>query len=132
MTALGGTHYGARAFKVSILGIGQEVGLDERDPDGALSEIETRIQRARAENEPKTEQNYSSAGVAFRIGVDLISGVAFGVVVGLALDSWLDTTPWMMILLILLGTAAGIRNVIRTAALETERQNRQNKQRNNR
>ena len=132
MTALGGTHYGARAFKVSILGIGQEVGLDERDPDGALSEIETRIQQARAENEPKTEQNYSSAGVAFRIGVDLISGVAFGVVVGLALDSWLDTTPWMMILLILLGTAAGIRNVIRTAALETERQNRQNKQRDNR
>ena len=132
MTALGGTHYGARAFKVPILGIGQEVGLDERDPDGALSEIETRIQQARAENEPKTEQNYSSAGVAFRIGVDLISGVAFGVVVGLALDSWLDTTPWMMILLILLGTAAGIRNVIRTAALETERQNRQNKQRDNR
>ena len=132
MTALGGTHYGARAFKVLILGIGQEVGLDERDPDGALSEIETRIQQARAENEPKTEQNYSSAGVAFRIGVDLISGVAFGVVVGLALDSWLDTTPWMMILLILLGTAAGIRNVIRTAALETERQNRQNKQRDNR
>ena len=110
----------------------EEVGLDERDPDGALSEIETRIQQARAENEPKTEQNYSSAGVAFRIGVDLISGVAFGVVVGLALDNWLDTTPWMMILLILLGTAAGIRNVIRTAALETERQNRQNKQRNNR
>lgn len=106
--------------------------MDERDPDRALSEIETRIQRARAENEPKTEQNYSSAGVAFRIGVDLISGVAFGVVVGLALDNWLDTTPWMMILLILLGTAAGIRNVIRTAALETERQNRQNKQRNNR
>jgi len=129
---LGGTHYGARAFKVPIPGIGQEVGLDERDPDGALSEIETRIQQARAENEPKTEQNYSSAGVAFRIGVDLISGVAFGVVVGLALDSWLDTTPWMMILLILLGTAAGIRNVIRTAALETERQNRQNKQRDNR
>ena len=94
--------------------------MNERDPHGDMSELDARIKKLRAENEPKSEQALSSAGVAFRIGIDLISGVAFGVIVGLLLDKWWETTPWMLIIMIILGTAAGIRNVIRTAATLNE------------
>jgi ATP synthase protein I len=94
--------------------------LVKRDPNGDKSDIEARIKKVRAETEPKPEQALSSAGVAFRIGIDLISGVAFGVIVGLLLDKWLETKPWMLIVMIILGTAAGIRNVIRTAATLNE------------
>ena len=97
--------------------------MNERDPYGEVSDLETRIEKVRAENKPKTDQTHSSAGVAFRIGIDLIAGVAFGVAAGLFLDSWLDTTPWMLIVMIILGTAAGIRNVIRTAASLEEENN---------
>ena len=94
--------------------------MNERDPHGDMSELDARIKKMRAENEPKSEQSLSGAGVAFRIGIDLISGVAFGVIVGLLLDKWWETTPWMLIVMIILGTAAGIRNVIRTAATLNE------------
>ena len=94
--------------------------MKEHDPHGEMSELDARIKKVRAENEPKPEQALSSAGVAFRIGIDLISGVAFGVIGGLLLDRWLGTTPWMLIVMMVLGTAAGIRNVIRTAATLNE------------
>ena len=89
--------------------------MEDRDPHRALSDIEKRIKEVRGDSEPETETTYSSAGVAFRIGIDLIAGVAFGVGAGLLLDKWLETSPWMLIVMIILGTAAGIRNVIRTA-----------------
>ena len=93
----------------------------EQDPHRAVSDMKARINKVRAEHEPDDGQKYSSAGVAFRIGIDLISGVAFGVLAGLFLDNWLGTKPWLLIVFIILGTAAGIRNVIRTAAtLEEE------------
>ena len=96
--------------------------MEDRDPHRALSDIEKRIKEVRGDSEPETETTYSSAGVALRIGIDLIAGVAFGVGAGLLLDSWLDTTPWMLIVMIILGTAAGIRNVIRTAEQAQRRQ----------
>ena len=89
--------------------------MEDRDPHGTLSDIEKRIEEVRNSSKPETEPTYSSAGVAFRIGIDLIAGVAFGVGAGLLLDKWLETSPWMLIVMIILGTAAGIRNVIRTA-----------------
>ena len=50
-----------------------------------------------------------------RVGVDLVSGIVVGVLIGLALDRWLDTGPWLMLLFFVLGSAAGISNVMRTA-----------------
>ena len=54
-------------------------------------------------------------GLAMRLGLDFVAGVVVGVAVGLALDWWWGTKPWMMILFLLLGTAAGTFNVFRTA-----------------
>ena len=57
----------------------------------------------------------STIGVAFRIAVELVAGLAVGVAIGWALDRWLGTGPWLLILFFFLGAAAGILNVYRSA-----------------
>ena len=52
--------------------------------------------------------------LALRIGTELVAGIAVGVGIGLLLDWWLGTKPLFMILLFLLGAAAGMMNVYRT------------------
>ncbi|MDB5367359.1 MAG: atpI [Rhodospirillales bacterium] len=61
-------------------------------------------------------------GAGFRIAVDLVAGIVVGVGMGLALDYWLGTKPWLLVLFTLFGFAAGVLNVMRTAKqLDRER-----------
>ncbi len=57
----------------------------------------------------------SAYGQAFRYAGELIVGVAVGGVLGWALDRQFGTAPWLMVLLVILGFAAGLLNVIRAA-----------------
>jgi len=57
----------------------------------------------------------SAMGLAFRVGVELVAGVAVGVGIGYALDRWLGTGPWLMIVFFFLGAAGGMMNVFRAA-----------------
>ena len=62
-------------------------------------------------------------GQAFRFAADLMVGVAAGGVLGWALDRQFGTAPWLMVVLFILGFAAGLRNVVRaakTAQVENE------------
>jgi ATP synthase protein I len=54
-------------------------------------------------------------GQAFRIVAELVVGVAVGGFIGYTLDRWLGATPWLLVLGLMLGFAAGLMNVIRTA-----------------
>lgn len=61
-----------------------------------------------------------AAGV--RIAVDLVAGIVVGIGMGLALDHWLGTKPWLLVVFTLFGFAAGVLNVVRTAKqLDAER-----------
>ncbi len=57
----------------------------------------------------------SGLGFAFRIGTELVAGIAVGIGIGLGLDYWLGTKPWLMIVFFFLGAGAGMLNVYRTA-----------------
>jgi ATP synthase protein I len=46
-----------------------------------------------------------------RIVSELVAGVLVGAVGGYFLDRWLGTTPWLLIVGLLLGTAGGFNNV---------------------
>jgi ATP synthase protein I len=46
----------------------------------------------------------------------LIAGLGGGAVIGWVLDSWFDTLPLFLLLLMFLGTAAGFRNIIKLSA----------------
>jgi ATP synthase protein I len=68
-----------------------------------------------ADNDKNNEKG-SALGLAFRVGVELISAVAIGTAIGWGLDYWLDTRPWLMLVFIVLGGAAGVMNVYRMAS----------------
>jgi ATP synthase protein I len=52
-------------------------------------------------------------GFAFRVGTELVAATGIGVAVGYGLDLWLGTSPWLLILFLFLGGAAGVSNVYR-------------------
>ncbi len=52
---------------------------------------------------------------AFRFVAELIVGVGVGGFIGWVLDRWLGTAPWLLVLFVALGFAAGLMNVIRAA-----------------
>jgi ATP synthase protein I len=52
-------------------------------------------------------------GVGFRAGVEVVSALVVGVVIGLALDRWLGTWPWLFLVFFVAGGAAGVLNVYR-------------------
>jgi ATP synthase protein I len=55
---------------------------------------------------------------AMRLSTELIGGIVVGGAIGYFLDKWLGTFPWLFILMFMLGSAAGIMNVVRTASKE--------------
>jgi len=57
----------------------------------------------------------SAMGLAFRVGIELATGLVLGGGLGWLLDRWWHTSPAMLILFFFLGAAAGIVNVFRTA-----------------
>jgi ATP synthase protein I len=75
-----------------------------------------KAQRARVE-QPAIKGNQSSSdfGAAFKFAAELIVGVAVGGGLGWALDRQFGTAPWLMIVLVILGFAAGLLNVVRAA-----------------
>jgi len=95
---------------------------DEHDHTD-LDALGTRLDKARqapidptrVEKDNNNEKG-NALSLAFRVGVELISAVAIGTAIGWGLDSWLDTRPWLMLVFIILGGAAGVMNVYRMAS----------------
>jgi ATP synthase protein I len=54
-------------------------------------------------------------GQALRLSTELVAGVAIGGFIGWALDRLFGTAPFLMVVFLMLGAAAGIMNVVRTA-----------------
>jgi ATP synthase protein I len=52
-----------------------------------------------------------------RLSSELVAGVLVGAGIGWLLDRWLGISPWGLIVFLLLGFAAGILNVMRSAGL---------------
>ena len=53
---------------------------------------------------------------AVRIGVEMVASVAVAVAIGYGLDRLLGTKPWLMIVFVPLGVAAGVRSLMRSGA----------------
>jgi ATP synthase protein I len=94
---------------------------DDRPPP-SLDDIEARLRKARdgsragrgnpGDGEP-AQGTQSWIGMGFRIGVELVAAMVVGVGGGVLLDRWLGTSPWLLILMFLLASAAAMLNVWR-------------------
>lgn len=95
--------------------------MTDNPHEPALSDLDRRLQQARDRetaadvNRPSIKPAPSGLGIAFRVGVELVSALAVGVGLGLLLDYWLGTGPWFLIVFFFLGSGAGILNVYRAA-----------------
>ena len=105
-------------------------GNDREDGEADYSEIKARLDRLEeklgdaderngaAKKGPSAEESAArgrAMGIAFRIATDMVAGVAVGGFLGWALDRWLGTAPILLIVFLLLGIAAGLRNSVRAA-----------------
>lgn len=83
-----------------------------------LDDLNTRLSAAREAAEPKEARGLNEAttyGIATRLVAELIAGLLVGVLLGWYLDQLFGTKPWLMIVFIIVGVAAGIVNVMRAA-----------------
>ncbi len=55
-----------------------------------------------------------------RVLYELIAGPAGGALIGFALDHWLGTSPWLLLVLLFGGIAVAFRNIIRIAGQGAE------------
>ncbi|RMF35655.1 MAG: AtpZ/AtpI family protein [Alphaproteobacteria bacterium] len=90
------------------------------DEDAArkLEALRRRIEAARKAQKPKPpvrRRGFQGAELAWRMIIDLASGIGLGFGMGYGLDSLIGTLPVFTILLTLLGFAAGLRVMKRSA-----------------
>ncbi|MDC0739259.1 AtpZ/AtpI family protein [Cognatishimia sp. SS12] len=89
------------------------------DPDDKerLRQLEARIEAAKGVQAPKPhmEEHHSQAQLAWRMVIELVTGLLIGFGIGFGLDSLFGTTPIFMVLFILLGFAAGVNVMLRSA-----------------
>ena len=90
---------------------------DEQDDARRLKELHDRIEAAKAKRAPpqRSEEAHSQAEVAWRMVIELVAGIVIGGAIGYGLDALLGTRPWLLIVFVLLGFAAGINVMMRTA-----------------
>jgi len=89
---------------------------DAPDPD-RLNKLHERIEaikRAEAPK-PKVATEVGQAQHAWRMIVELTVGIAIGVGIGYGLDVLFGTMPWFLVPFTLLGFAAGVNVMLKTA-----------------
>ena len=65
----------------------------------------------RPDNLTKKSPLHKSAGMAYRVGVEFVSGVFVGVIMGYAFDQFFNSRPWGMVSFIILGAASGFLTI---------------------
>ncbi len=93
---------------------------DDADLSARLKSLDARISQAsvhRAESEPRTRQssNSSALGQAFRLSAEFVAGVFAGGILGWIVDRLFGTSPWGLIVCVILGFCAGMLNLMRAA-----------------
>jgi ATP synthase protein I len=66
----------------------------------------------------------SAMARGFRMSSELIAGVVVGALMGWGFDRLLSTSPWGLIVFVLIGFTAGVLNVIRSARVASDRTGR--------
>jgi ATP synthase protein I len=88
-------------------------------PPSVTGDLEARIARAQARSpaeaavEQRRQSDMSGLSRGFRLASEFAAAIIVGAGLGYLIDMVLPTRPWGMIVLLLLGFAAGVLNVVR-------------------
>jgi ATP synthase protein I len=95
------------------------------DLSARLRQLETQLDRkrpaapARDARIEESSSGPSPLGRAFRMSTEFVAGVVAGGGLGWLFDRWLGTSPWGLIVFLMLGFVAGIYNVMRASGFLT-------------
>ena len=98
--------------------------MDKR-PEKAAFEARLKAAEEAAGGRKPRESGRSDAGsahraieLAMRLGVEMVAAMVIAVVIGWGLDRLFHTRPWLMIIMVPVGLAAGLRNILRAERLK--------------
>jgi len=107
---------------------------DEAALSARLGSLEHRLSKVRGSRNIRTDQSGAEGGngsarasamaMGFRLSSELIAGVAVGALLGWGFDRLLSTSPFGLIVFVLVGFTAGVVNVIRSAGVAPDRTDR--------
>jgi ATP synthase protein I len=110
---------------MSAAGKGDSPGRGEISPEqraafhSRSAELGKRLDEVKARRSPKDlgdgRARGEAFGRAFRFVAELLVGVGVGGFIGWVLDRQFGTAPWLLVLFVALGFAAGVLNVARAA-----------------
>lgn len=91
--------------------------MSEDDNSERLAALDARIQALKGGKEAKShmDDHHAQAHLAWRMVVELVVGLGIGFGIGYGLDQLFGTAPWLMIVFVFLGLAAGIKTMMRSA-----------------
>jgi ATP synthase protein I len=115
-------------------GSGDKSSSDEAALSARLGSLDHRLSAIRDSRKIRTDQPGSGSGdgaakasamaVGFRLSSELIAGVIVGGLLGWGFDRLLSTSPFGLIVFVLLGFVAGVVNVVRSAGVAQNRTGR--------
>ncbi len=100
-------------------------GLPRGSDDGEEARLAARLERlgesleARraTESVAKSRGNVSGFAQATKVASEFVAGVVVGAALGWGIDKAAGTSPWALIVFLLLGFAAGVLNVLRSEGM---------------
>ncbi|MFT4013177.1 MAG: AtpZ/AtpI family protein [Paracoccus sp. (in: a-proteobacteria)] len=81
-----------------------------------LRQLEARLgEKVAREEQSRGEDHFRQANIAWRMVTELVAGLGIGFGIGYGLDVLFSTAPFLMVVFVMLGLAAGVKTMLRTA-----------------
>nr|WP_174823648.1 AtpZ/AtpI family protein [Ruegeria arenilitoris] len=82
-----------------------------------MAQLEAKIEAAKKAREPapRADADVSGGELAWRMVIEMVSGLGIGFGIGYGLDSLFGTIPIFLVLFTLLGLVAGVKVMLRSA-----------------
>ena len=129
-----GLHIMADGTKTSGNGSREQSSSDEAALSARLGSLDHRLSELRDGRKTGTDQPEAGSGDGaarasamargLRLSSELVAGVVVGALIGWGFDRLLSTSPFGLIVFFLLGFAAGVLNVVRSAGVAPDRTGR--------
>ena len=87
----------------------------KKAPLDALSERIEGLKKTALAEKPRGDEHYSGAQPGWRMVTELVAGLGIGLTIGYGLDWLFGTLPIFLVVFTLLGFAAGVNVMLRTA-----------------
>ena len=98
--------------------------MTDDDQKQRMAQLEAKITAAKKAKKPETRADADISGgeLAWRMVIEMVSGLGIGFGIGYGLDSLLGTIPIFLVLFTLLGLVAGVKVMLRSAKEVQEKQ----------